>query len=324
MHLRSIPLAARVALLGLGLSAPAALPAASDLVTTAVYSWADEGYRREMQPNGRPAREYYAISNGGAMPGTVRDRAIEAVPFPDVAGKLAQHLGRQNYFLAPDSRAASLLLVVHWGTTAPFTDSNERFMMDRASSLIGQMNVSHPPGRFGGIFGLDGMPAVQRGIGPESSTPSESGTEYMRGEVEGSLQELKMFQEMRQQALLPTAQLLGYVSAVDEANDTLRYLHASNFNELIGEVSDPRYYIIVSAYDFRRAVEHNDRKLLWQTRISITSRGVRFSDHFGDMLASGVRYYGKDSRGQLVRRHLRDVRVDIGEATVVRIEHGDR
>jgi hypothetical protein len=276
-----------------------------DLVPSAVFAWAAKDYQRQIQPSGRPAREYYAISNGGVMPGTVFDRSVAAVEFPEVAGVLAQHLGRQNYFLAPNASSADLLLVVHWGTTVPFADTNERFAMDQLASAMGQMNVAHPPGRFGGA-----LPSGQPGIGPDGSprNPIDSGS---------LLLELQMFQSMRQRALLPTAQLLGYVSAVDEANDLRRYFTNSTFNELIAEVSDPRYYIIVSAYDFRKTVHEQKAKLLWQTRISITSRGLRFRDHFGDMLASGVRYYGKDMKKQLIRRNLRDVRVDIGEATVV-------
>jgi hypothetical protein len=286
---------------------------ASDLATTAVFAWADKSYQRKSQPNGRPAREYYALSNGGLMPGTRLDSAVAAVPFSDVAGALAQHLGRQNYFLAPTAADANLLLVVHWGTTAPFSDTNQRLAVDRFGDSLA--DVGRGQDAVDAAFSSSGGEG-ESGIGIGADDAIRQQTDAS-SRVEAALVELNMYQSMRQRALLPTAQLLGYTSAMADSDDIRRGFTDSVYNQLMGELADPRYYIIVSAYDFRRTVDKKDPKLLWQTRISVTSRGVGFREHFNDMLASASRHYGKDSNKQLVRRYLRDVRVDIGEATVV-------
>ena len=62
--------------------------------------------------------------------------------------------------------------------------------------------------------------------------------------------------------------------------------------------------MILSAYDFREAVQHKRQKLLWVTRVSIQEQGNRFNERLRDMLAQASKYFGKES-GRLVRQYQR-------------------
>ena len=84
---------------------------------TAVHSHTIDGYRRPRTDTGEFKREYYAISNGGAVAGSLQDDAVATVPFSDLVKPLGEYLARQNYCLAKNTEAADLLLVVHWGIT---------------------------------------------------------------------------------------------------------------------------------------------------------------------------------------------------------------
>src|SRR5690606_30774292 len=97
-----------------------AVAVSANSLVLSIHSVAAKDYKRERLPNGAYKRERYAIANGGWLDGSTRDNKLDEIPFADVAGILAEHLGRQNYFLAKDSKSADLLLVVHWGRTIAF------------------------------------------------------------------------------------------------------------------------------------------------------------------------------------------------------------
>src|SRR5438045_314841 len=104
------------------LSAGATVRASGDSLVTAVSSKVSNGYSRKKLPDGSFKREYYALSKGVYTPGIAADRSIDGVKFPQVAKIVAQFLSLKNYYLAPDSKSADLLLQISWGKTVPFSD----------------------------------------------------------------------------------------------------------------------------------------------------------------------------------------------------------
>lgn len=299
----------RLAPLLAGLAAGvAACGAADNAITTAVYSQVGNGYSRVKQPNGRFAPEYYAIANGGMLPGTTRDQTVDRLSYPQVAGLVAEFLGRQNYFLAKDKSQARLLLVLHWGATIPFADATYAAAVNQSAESMTRMK------ELGG--GPGAVPDA--GAGPFGTT---EGAAARSAEADFEQQMMLLLQEndRRDRANEHNARLLGYLREINEHNGIQRWAGGGHyFDDLRADLEEKRYYVVISAYDFREATERQKLKLLWVTRVSVRSPGHSFDGQLAAMLASAHRYFGQDS-GRLVRQYTPDGRVEIGETEVIGI-----
>ncbi len=274
--------------------------AASTAIVTSVYSEVSNGYVRQKLPDGSFKREYYALARGQYSPGRDKDRSIDGVRFPDIAGMVAQVLARRNYFFAADKKSADLLLVIQWGTTVPFRNAQYgNAVMD----LLGSMNGYREADRAAKAE------AAQHG----GSTQFANGTlleqqvlkTVAREQMESDLITMLMFEDLRRDANADNARLLGYMKEINYRDDITRAAGAGvMFDDLITDIESERYYVIISAYDFRAVTQRQQSKLLWVTRVSIQARGNRFNERLKDMLAAACRYLGQDS-GRLVRQYHR-------------------
>ncbi len=281
--------------IALGCLLAAQTAAASDAaLVTSVYSEVRNGYTRQQLPDGSFKREYYAIANGLYSPGRDRDRSIDGVRFPDLAGMVAQVLARRNYYFAPNAKAADLLLVIQWGTTIPFrnaqyanatlnvTDAANTF---RVADATARASV-HPTRDRGGI-----------------QSPEMTVRQVTLEQLQQDLYTMLLFEGARRDADADNARLLGYMKEINYRDDITRVGGAGMaFNDLMADIEVPRYYVIISAYDFRAATQRQEQRLLWVTRVSIQAQGNRFNERLKDMLASACRYLGEDS-GHLVRQY---------------------
>ena len=117
----------------------------------------------------------------------------------------------------------------------------------------------------------------------------------------------------RDQINLPNAKLLGYLDEINDADGIQRWAGGGDrYNDLIADVEESRYYIIISAYDFPELVKHDKKKLLWQTRVSVRAPGNRFDDSFAAMLKGAAKYFGQDS-GRLIRGEESKGTVELGD-----------
>jgi hypothetical protein len=133
-------------------------------------------------------------------------------------------------------------------------------------------------------------------------------------------------QQMRD--LLQRAALVGGTRFAVEWNYALEtgtfntWENRSARNEFLVETaSDNLYFIIATACDFDAAV-HGKVVVLWQTRISTSSRGVAMNESLPQMAMSAATYIGHETEGpvRLDRPALKDGKVKIGEPVVVREE----
>jgi hypothetical protein len=272
------------------------------VVQTSVSSRVSPEYQRKTLPNGLPEKQLYAISNGGLAPGTMLDSSVEKVRFPAIAGIVAEHLGRQNYFLAPDSKSAQLLLVIQWGRTIPHNGLNYASAVNNVSSAMSNMRVRVPE-----PTGTNSMGTVA------TSSPNLIGEDT--SVVDGALMMLDMETRMRYRSNEQNARLLGYVDAINDADGIARFAGAGDtFRELFEDLEDSRYYVLVKAYEFRAAVEKRESKLLWITRISVATRGLDFDESLRPMLARATPYFGRPTK-----RLIRDFKgaVELGESSVI-------
>jgi hypothetical protein len=276
------------------LAARSAAAASSSLVTS-VYSEVANGYARPGLPGGSFKREYYAIASGGYSPGRDKDRSIDGVRFPDLAGMVAQFLAGRNYYFAPDAKSADLLLVIRWGTTIPFRDGQYgNATLDLANSAntfrLADAAAARPEHR---------MTRDAGGIQSPEMTVRQASLEQLQGDLYTML----LFEGVRRDADAGNARLLGYLNEINYRDNISREAGAGLFfDELISDIETPRYYVIVAAYDFRAATQRQQNKLLWVTRVSIQAQGNRFNERLRDMLANASRYFGQDS-GRLVRQY---------------------
>lgn len=303
---------------GLAVLAPVAASAPmADGLTTSVYSQVEKGYQRPKLPDGSFKRELYVMSNGGQIPGTIKDNVQDKMQFAPLAGVIAEHLARQKYFPAENKDAADLLIVVHWGTTRPFSDGTYRGGMESvfgAANELTAMNrtprvIEPPPAR-------DGEPPQSAGVSITASV-EDLQRQAAIDNLNSAMMTQDMFNKARDQANEKNARLLGYMREINTANGIQRFAGAGTYyDDLISDIEEARYYVVISAYDFRQTVTQKKPTLLWVTRVSIRSPGNNFGERMATMLANASRYFGRET-DRLVRQYERKGNVEIGETTVI-------
>lgn len=300
-------------LLAASLGAPFAFADSKLSLVTSVHSKLAPGYQRPKNKDGTFKRQYYAVSNGGHIPGTAVDSTIEKLQFSQLNGVLSQALAKQNYFLARDAKSADILLVVHWGRTVPLQDAGYTAAMNQVAASITQQNFDNRSASSARIAAG----------GSENASTGDSAVDAMLeaqraagiAVINDELTKLAMFNKIRDQANESNARLLGYIDEVNRVNDPIGR-GPDYYYDLIGDLEDPRYYLIVTAFDFREMVEQKKQRLLWTTRVSIRAHGSAFDKDFAAMLAKAGRHFGQDSGG-LLRRYDPKGRVDIGDLEVI-------
>jgi len=278
------------------------LSAADATIATAVSSRVGNDYKRERLPDGSFKTEFYALSNGGRVAGTTSDATVDKVTYPEVAEIAMRLLAGQNYRYAAKAGDAKLLLVLYWGTTIGFNGGNYNNQVNSASAALQNLKAAgggsgNVPGQAGGFGGGGG-----------SAEASAAGAVF-----EGEMFKMLSENRARDQINLPNAKLLGYLDEINAADGPQRWTGGGDrYNDLIADVEESRYYIIISAYDFPEVVKNGKKRLLWSTRVSVRSPGNRFDDSVMAMMKSAAKYFGQNS-GRLVRGEESKGTVEMGD-----------
>lgn len=116
---------------------------------------------------------------------------------------------------------------------------------------------------------------------------------------------------------LRNAALLGYREAILNHSDMRGYsVHGTIYEDLIGDVEESRYFVILVAYDFRTAWDSKQLVPLWSTRYNIRARGNDFTTALPDMSMFASRFFGRDSHG-LIRRLNPTGKVEMGDVQIL-------
>ena len=282
-------------------------------IPVSIYSRVSPNYERELEQDGTYKREFYAIGYGGRVDGTVWDTTQEKENFPEIAGIVAEELAKQNYHFSPDKNTADLLIVLHWGTTAPFNSGNLTDSVNLAGDAFRALNDAQS-------VQVEVDTTSQESTSQTVSLVSEQQMEIQRANaaLDGALTSMQAERADQSRRDEQTAKVLGYTDELARNNDMARFAGSDRFNVLINEVQEPRYYVVVTAYDFDEITNQKKKKRKpdpeWITRFSIRTRGNDFMDRIDDMAMRAGNYFGRES-GRLIRQRTGEV--EIGDMQVI-------
>lgn len=267
-------------------------------VLTSVFSKTEKSYQRQKDADGKWVREYYAMSNGGPVEGTIKDNAQEKIKFVSIATVLAQHLARQGYFPATDPEKVDFLLVVNWGRTMPFEDGTHRAGVDNLMASMNSLTTSNQAATVARAT-LAQQQQEQRGGGVSiTAGPEEMQALEARSQMESALLTQSMHNRARDQSNAKTAHLLGYMGDINKADGIQRFAGGGRtYDDLIADIEEARYYIILSAYDFKSTVRDQKPKLRWVTRMSMRAPGNNFAEKAAAMIAYSASRFGQNTDG---------------------------
>ncbi len=264
---------------------------------TAVCSQATHGYTRTRLPDNSFKPETYVFGEGGRWDGSLHDKTIDDLPFLKIAGIMAPSLEHQRYLPGKDPAKTDLLIVVYWGTTSGTEDSRLGNGTQRATEAMAAFK-NFDPGQVGG--------------GATGAAMSSA----LEGEMESAFMLNNAENQARDQINFSNAMILGFKTDLERA----QLLNHTNYaKDLVEELEANRYFVILKAYDFQLAWKEKKKKLLRVTRFSIRERGHNFGEQLAAMTQNASRFFGQDSNG-LVRKTLREGRVELGELKVVGYE----
>lgn len=116
------------------------------------------------------------------------------------------------------------------------------------------------------------------------------------------------------------AGILGYGEELANANTSLltKWYERDDIND---ELDSSRYFVVLMAYDFQTMWREKKHKLVWEARFSIREQGNDFTRALPAMAQYASQYFGRDSHG-LLRTHVPDGRIDVGDPTLVELLTG--
>lgn len=262
---------------------------------TAVFATVAGGYARAKLSDGTLKPETYAFGEGGFTGIPLGDNSVDGKSFMLVAQTIAPSLARAGYVSCHDPGKTDLLIMVYWGTSGADARTSGGYN-------VGAAPIPPPPPPPPVIVAGNGQVVVVAAA-PPPTQPTSSPEQNAFDAVAGAQNRQRDRDNVRNAQMLGYDEELGRASARPESR---RYL------DLVDEVEDTRYFIVLRAYDFQLMWKEKKRKELWEVRYSIRAHGHLFGDALVAMTDMASRYFGQDSKG-LVRREVPVGRVEMGE-----------
>jgi hypothetical protein len=268
---------------------------------TAVSSKASIDYVRTRLSDGSYQPEFYSFGNGGHYGGPIDDPTIDPLKFIDVARVIAVPLADRKYLPGRDPAKTKLLIMVYWGITYVPPAISGSAAYNSYGDLQSQM-AANPAATGGG-----------KGYHPGDHDAGLRNDQMAT--LSSELTMLSMVNEQRDQTDFATAKLLGYDSDDAVGTEFGNYIRGTAFHarrdDLVSELEDNRYFVVLMAYDFQLLWKQKKHKLLWESRFSIRQRNHSFDKDLASMAKFASQYFGQDTHG-LVRKPVPLGRVEIG------------
>jgi hypothetical protein len=276
---------------------------------TAVSSKTSGDYVRTRLPDGSYQPEFYSFGDGGHYGGPIDDPTIDPLKFIDVARVIAAPLADQKYMPARDPAKTRLLIMVYWGITYVPAAISGSAAYSNFSDI--QNNIAQSQG----MANAKGSASASGKGGYRPANHDAGVSDAQMAEMSSALTMLSMVNEQRDQTDFATAKLLGYDSDDAVGTEFGNYirgtaLHARR-DDLVSELEDNRYFVVLMAYDFQLLWKQKKHKLLWETRFSVRQRSHAFDKDLAGMAHFASQYFGQNTNG-LVRKRIPLGRVEIG------------
>lgn len=304
----------------LGCAMAVGLARAEDGEVVAVYSSVSPGYARVRLADGTFRAETYAFGEGGSLSPKVRDDSIDRLKFRDIARIIAPALAAKSYLPSPTRNPiqADLLILVYWGATAPTDQTSNESQYQIAQALVPPPlpAASPPPTGQGGTAMVSDPGTSGRSSEGQSRFAQKVANQSLEQE---SLLLTDMANRQRDRQDAENAAILGYLPELQRTADYQMTALSHRREDILSEVEEGRYYVVLLAYDFPALANHRGKKLLWETRFSIRGRHNAFDERVAEMVEAASRYFGQDSKG-LTRTTLPDGHVELGDIKVLGFE----
>ncbi|MBI2513302.1 MAG: hypothetical protein HYV96_15095 [Opitutae bacterium] len=270
---------------------------------TAVSSTVHNGFEREKLPDGSLKPVRYIFGEGERDPGSIADSSLERLTFRQLAPVLSASLAKRGFLPSRDVKEIDQLIVVHWGRTTGWDSAGYGNTYGTLNQTSAALNATFP------TLTPDMKPDANA-----SPTRGLAGTPGAANQLDQMMLMLQIQDDARARANGRNASLLGYRETLRRTPTYWGNMVSSDREELIGELEDDRYYVILAAYDFRSAIKSRDRKILWITRFSLPAHGNDFDRATDRMAQAAAAYFGRASNG------LRRERMPEGRATPGKLE----
>ena len=277
---------------------------ADDAGVVAVYAAVSPAYQRTALAGGVFKPETYAFGEGGDWGGPMKDLSIDELRFADIAHILAPTLAEQRYLPAdpkePDQ--TKLLIMVYWGTTSGTADtaSSPEYQIAQSLERLNPAAMA-PPMQASGAKVPSSGEQQQRAALDAARASALAQADLM----------ISMANRARDRKNAENAMLVGYLPELQRTDGYQGTALGFIRRDLVDDVEESRYFVVLLAYDFQLLWKQKQRKLLWEARFSIPERRNDFHQALAAMAREASRYYGQDSHG-LIRQRLHDVNVIVG------------
>ncbi|WP_221029293.1 hypothetical protein [Actomonas aquatica] len=252
-----------------------------------VSSRASVGYEHTL-PDGSLRPESYVFMEGDRL-GATRDKSLAPTEFQGLLESLAPALAKREYWPATVATEADLLIVVHWGETEVYEDPVRDIEMEALNGALNTFNTTisdfgiADPGRINELMASQGL--SQRFVADSARR---------------------------------NAELLGYKEAIMRAEQ--EFIPSVDEITMKSELGEPRYFVVLSAWDYT-AIRRGERpRLLWVSRMNTRSAGLNFRLARELLIAQAAPKFGEQVDG-LVRVRVKTGfghgEVEIGETKVV-------
>ena len=300
---------------------PFALAFGGDDVT-AVSSRTSVNYSRVRLADGSFHPESYVFAEGGRLTGAVSDASIDKLQFMDVARTVAVPLASQYYVPTRDPKTAKLLIMVYWGRTGTpeqSVDSVAKQNLQDASGAKADAKSSNDQAQIAAENRLSASGMACGHFDPSASVSQVADQIDADNAMTGAMAVVAAENRSRDQLIAQYAAMLGYDSlwrsAASYRGTPLEYRR----QDLVNELDESRYFVILMAYDFQKLWKEKKHSLLWETRVSVRQRHHDFDRELIAMTRNASQYFGQDTHG-LIRRSLPEGHVDIGEVKSLGVE----
>jgi hypothetical protein len=275
---------------------------------TVVSSTVHNGYEREKLPDGtfKPVR--YSFGEGTYDPGSVADASLDKLKFRQLIAALSGPLAKQGFHPSRNASEVEQLIVVHWGRTTGWDSSSFGDTFGRLNQLHAAATAAFP------TLTPDMKP--KQGSPPQPLTRGNGGRPGAAAEMDQMNLMLQMQDDAHARTNGRNSRLLGYHDTLKDTPTYWGNMVSSDREQLIGELEEDRYYVILAAYDFQFAKKKQQPKVLWVTRFSLVARGNDFDGSIDRMVQAAASYFGRATNG-LHREGEREARAIPGKLEVL-------